>query len=363
MADLAKLKVCLVAGTLGQGGAERQLYYILRALADGGARVRLLCLTRGEFWEDRIRDLRIPITWVGRQEARFLRFARIIAELRKDLPDVVQSQHFYTNLYVVGAARALGLREIGAVRNDGISEVKATGAVLGRLSLRAPRLLAANSRNAIRNAAALGVPSPRFALLPNIVDTDQFKPGVRSEAGAVRLLAAGRLVEAKRFDRFLSVTAALRRHSSKRIKAIIVGDGPLRSELEMQASALGLWPEAVEFRGLLPDMRAIYREADLFVLTSDWEGTPNVVLEAMASGLPVVATRVGGVPEVVRHGETGFLAEPADETALIRSLLTLVESPERRSEMGDNARRHMVNSFSSSRLPVYLNELYKLALA
>src|SRR5215510_2403397 len=107
MLDLPKLNICFVAGTLGQGGAERQLYYMLRELRENGATPRLLSLTRGEFWESRISELGVPITWIGESPSRLKRLSKIIATLRAEPPDVLQSQHFYTNLYVAGAARAL----------------------------------------------------------------------------------------------------------------------------------------------------------------------------------------------------------------------------------------------------------------
>ena len=105
------------------------------------------------------------------------------------------------------------------------------------------------------------------------------------------------------------------------------------------------------------DMRQIYDQADILVLTSDFEGTPNVVLEAMASGLPVVGTRVGGVPEVVRHGETGYLVELDDNEQIADTLLTLIDSIQLRAEMGSRA-RNMCANHSKGCLPT--EDLYRL---
>ena len=132
-------KITFVAGTLGQGGAERQLFYILKALRQHQVEVRLLCLTQREFWETRIQDLGVSVTWAGESSSRLMRLRRILSELRQHRPDVLQSQHFYTNLYVALAARALGLREVGAVRNDVFSEIADGGRLLGRFSGRNPR--------------------------------------------------------------------------------------------------------------------------------------------------------------------------------------------------------------------------------
>ena len=363
MLDLEKLRVSFIVGTLGQGGAERQLFYILTALRLSGADTRLLCLTRGEYWEDRVRRMGVPVTWVGQSNSRLGRLAQIIAELRKQPADILHSQHFYTNLYASAAARALGLREIGAMRSNGISEVRGNGRVFGRLSLRAPRVIAANSRAAIKNAIVLGASAARLHLLPNVVDTDQFSPVVSRKREAVWLIAAGRLGEEKRLDRFLNLVARLQRLSPEPVRAMIVGDGPRRPQLQQQASELGLMGNAVEFKSAVSDMPALYREADILVLTSDWEGTPNVILEAMASGLPVVATGVGGVPEVVRHGETGFVVDPDDIDSLTDSVLRLICDSQLRMEMGCQARQYIMANHAPRHLPARLAKIYEVALS
>src|SRR5262245_54420855 len=148
MRDLKGLRVCFIAGTLGQGGAERQLFYILRALVESGAEPSVLSLGRNEFWEARIRSLGVPTEWVGRRTSRLARLGTVIAAVRGRRPDVVQSAHFYVNLYTVLAARAAGAREVGAIRSNVLWEVADVGR-LGRLSLRAPRTVAANSHAAI----------------------------------------------------------------------------------------------------------------------------------------------------------------------------------------------------------------------
>ena len=365
MRDLNGLKVCFIAGTLGQGGAERQLFYMVRALAASGARPRVLTLMADEFWEGPLRSLGVPIDWVGGRRFRLARLQTIIGAARADRPHVVQSQHFYTNLYAVGAARALGVREVGAIRNNGQWEVTELGSFFGRFSLRAPRVVAANSQAAIRNAVALGMPPARLRFLPNVVDTHHFCPGPSAaRSGPIRILAVGRRTRQKRFDRFLSVIAAVQKRSPRPTKAVLVTTGAAEQDtLEQQAARLGLSPESVEFRPAVGDMGPVYRDADIFLLTSDWEGTPNVVLEAMASGLPVVATRVGGVPEIVRHGETGLLMDPEDHDALVDSVLACIENDAARSLMGRRARDYVEERHSVRHLPATLGDFYGMVTA
>lgn len=354
---LEGLRVDFVAGTLGQGGAERQLFYIVRALVESGAIPRVLSLSRGEFWQDEIIRAGAPVLWVGQSRSRFLRLGAIVRELRLRPPKFVQSQHFYTNLYTAAAARLLGIQEVGAIRNTVSYEVASTGRLLGPPSLHFPRRLAANSTSAIREAVARGVPASRITLLPNVVDTDLFVPPSERGSGAVRLLAVGRLVPQKRFDRFLEALARLRRTSPIDVTAALVGSGPLRADLEDLAERLGL-RSVVEFGGSLPDMRAAYAAADAFVLTSDFEGTPNVILEAMSAGLPVVTTRAGDAGGLVRPGENGFVVEAGDDEALDHALGVLAADPGLRGAFGRQARQAVLANASLTQLPRILANLY-----
>jgi len=132
--------------------------------------------------------------------------------------------------------------------------------------------------------------------------------------------------------------------------------------LENQARGLGLYPDIVQFRGGVSEIRSVYQEAAICVLTSDFEGTPNALLEAMSSGLPVVATKVGGVPGIVRHGQTGFLLEPDDLDGLVAALVELVKNSQLRADIGRRARAYVEENHSLDRLPAYLSGLYDLAL-
>jgi glycosyltransferase involved in cell wall biosynthesis len=356
------VRICFLAGTLGQGGAEQQLFYIVRALRDSGTPVRVLSLTANEFWEAAIRQLGVPVTWVGRSRSRLARLSAVVQDLRRSPVDIIQSQHFYTSTYVVAAARILGIREIGAIRCDTFTEQRDVGLVMGRLSLFSPRTIAANSEAAIRNAVAMGVPRSRLFLLPNVVDTTRFSVSSQPKSGPIKLISVGRLTAQKRVDRFLAMVHTLRDRLGRDVRGIIVGDGPDRHALETQARELGLVPHTVEFRGVVRSTEDTYHEADVLVLTSDYEGTPNVVVEAMACGLPVVATGVGEVPSLVRPGKTGYVVTPGDEAELLSAVRDLVDSASLRQQFGQDARQRVEDNFSAHQLPRLLGDLYAVAL-
>lgn len=365
MSDLSKLRIAYIAGTLGQGGAERQLFYAVQALRQSGAAVQILSLDRGGFWEEPIKQLGATVTWIGQDRSRFKRVLRIVKHLRREPADILQSQHFYTNAYASLAALFLNCKAIGALRSNGHFEVTESGRLGGRINLRLPKILAANSQSSIQYATRHGILSSRLYFLPNVVDTGRFKSGDATQ-GPITLLTVGRLTREKRFDRFISLVHRLRTERGLDIRGWIVGptraDQELRPVLEQQAATLGLLPDKIRFLGSITDMSSIYQQGTIFVLTSDHEGTPNVLLEAMATGLPVVATNVGGVPEVVRHGQTGFLVPCDDMKAQLDAISQLVENPGLRAEMGARARAYVEDVHSVHRLPTRLADLYDLAL-
>lgn len=362
MVDLSQLNICFLAGTLGQGGAERQLYYLLQTLIGQGTNVELLSLTEGEFWETSIQELGVPVKWVGRSKSRIIRLVEIIASLRNNPPDIVQSQHFFANSYVAVAGALLRKPSVGAIRSNVAEEIRVYGKLVGQLSLRSPKFLAVNSEVAVETAKDFGITSERLHYVPNVVDCERFAPGTPSADGVVRLLAVGRLSAQKRMDRFLQLVSRLKTQTAVPFDARIVGDGPLRGQLEEMAAEMGLGADKVQFMGPVSDMVEVYQNAGMHVLTSDWEGTPNVILEAMACRLPVVATNVGGVPAIVTHGETGYLSDPANLDALAANLVQLMESPKLRNEIGCNARDYVLAKHSIATLTPYLERLYESVL-
>ncbi len=351
-------RICFIVGTLGQGGAEKQLHYILGILKRAGASVSVLSLTKGEFWESRIRELGVPVIWVGSSPSRVIRLARILREARRLQPKVIQSSHFYTNLYAAITGKLLRVPAIGALRNDGISEVASIGKLLGTLSLRWTTLLAANSWNAIENAKRMGVAERKLFFLPNAIDVEQLRPERRNGQTTLTVLTAGRLVEQKRMDRFVRLIARLKFEKRLPVRGVVVGDGPLLDSLREQANALSLTEKDIQFRGKLAHLQKVYAEADLFVLTSEWEGTPNVVLEAMAAGLPVVATNVGGVPALIQHGTTGFIVNKDDEEGLLSVVERVLANSHERTQLAKRALDYVRTTHSLDRLRDCLLHLY-----
>jgi glycosyltransferase involved in cell wall biosynthesis len=202
----------------------------------------------------------------------------------------------------------------------------------------------------------------KTVVIPNAVSLES-TPRARHERAVPLIVSVGRLKAPKDF---LTLVRALAELPEDSYEALIVGDGPERPSLERELRRLGL-EERVRLAGERHDVPALLATADVFVLSSRSEGMPVSVLEAMAAELPVVASRVGGVPELVVDGETGFLVRPADPRALATALAWLVDHRELRARLGAAGRvraetRFNLNSFRRAHLELYGAELERRSL-
>jgi glycosyltransferase involved in cell wall biosynthesis len=205
----------------------------------------------------------------------------------------------------------------------------------------------------------LGLDLEAFASQPRATGDFRRTLGLPAEAKLVG--AVGRLVPIKNIPLLLEA-AALAREQDPEIRVVLVGDGELREELEARVEALGL-ADAVVFAGWRRDLARVYADLDVVVISSDNEGTPASLIEAMATGCPVVATRVGGVPDLVADGETGRLVPSGDREALAGALLALFQEPERTAQMADLARRRVLERHQAKRLVADVDRLYRELLA
>jgi glycosyltransferase involved in cell wall biosynthesis len=202
------------------------------------------------------------------------------------------------------------------------------------------------SEAARAHALAVGVLPARMSVIRNGVDTARFTPraAARGPSAPPVIGFVGRLSPEKNPALFLRAAARIRARMP-RARFVVVGDGPLRGELEALASTLAI-RDAVAFDGECTDMPVRYRALDLMLLTSWHEGTPLALLEAMASGVPVVSTDVGGVAELIVSDATGALVPPGDDAQMAERACELLGSPGTLATMGERAREHVRVHFS-----------------
>jgi len=353
------MKIAFIAGILGQGGAERQLFNILALLKSEKVDVDLYCFEVGGFWENPIEKLGVKITYIY-GKTRIRRLLSLIIHINGGQYNFVHSQHFYTNLYAFVAGLICGVNSIGASRSDLITEVREMG-ILGWLSLWLPTKLAANSRAGIRKAVQLLRQADEVFFLPNFIDTKVFFPDLSRERNSVfRVIVVGTIWKPKRIDRVIDIAEIISKRSNNKIAFDIFGDGDLLSFYTAYAESKNVLNSSVFFKGRTNNIAEEYRLADALLLTSDYEGTPNVVLEAMASGLPVISTPVGDVPEIVVNGSAGFVSNFDEMEKMADYIEFLANNRQESIKMGSCARMIVCENYSLAKLRKELINLYSL---
>ncbi len=222
-----------------------------------------------------------------------------------------------------------------------------------------------------KEAQALNIiPDQRLFAIQNGIRTERFDvspdcaKAVRDEFGIapdqIMVVTVARIAPFKAIH-ILIQAAALLAPKHPNLRVVIVGDGQLRGEMEALAQSRGV-TDVVRFAGVRRDIPKVLAAADIFALSSDCEGLPIAILEAMAAGLPIVSTAVDGIPEVVDR-QVGLLCPPQNAQALADQMTTVIENPDLRHKMGEAARARVNSLFSAQRMAANTSNLYFALLA
>ncbi len=355
-----RLSVFLMTNTLEVGGSERQFATLVESLSRERFDVHPACLRRVGGLAARLGD--IPEFPPG---GRLLGFQAQRAQLammrsmRNDHVAVAHAFDFYTNLMLIPAARLAGVPVIGSHRQ--------LGDLLTRAQFKAQywafrfcNRVVCNSQAAAASLLTAGLPEKKIEIIPNGLTESAFAesaPAIPRKPGLVRIGMIARMNSAaKHHSAFLKAAAQLLRQSPA-IEFVLVGDGPLRTALEALAAELGI-KDRVFFAGERHDIPAMLASLDISVLISSSESLSNVILESMAAGVPVIATAVGGNPELVKDGETGLLVPPGDEKKLVEALAHLVRDPIARSDCAGRSREFARAHFHVDEVCKRFEQLY-----
>jgi glycosyltransferase involved in cell wall biosynthesis len=350
-------RVALVIGQLTVGGAEHQMRELLRGLDRERFAPLVYCLASAAGAESGTELESAPLRIIGASGWR--RARGLAAALRADAVQLVHSWLYIANTYA-WAARWQGVRAplITSARN---CKSQGWGHHLANvLAFRSSARIIVNSRQ-VADYIVERYAAPRRAIdvVYNGVDAKRFHPLDQNGGDPLTVVTAGRLVSQK--NPLLFVEAAARiRAALPEVRFVMLGDGPLRPAVEAQIERLDM-KGAIELAGERRDVETVFARADLFWLTSSWEGLPNVVLEAMACGLPVIATDVGGTNELFEHGQEGFLARPGRIDDFVTYGTMLLRDAQTRLQMGEAARRR-AREFSLARMVEATQATYHAAL-
>jgi L-malate glycosyltransferase len=333
-------------GQLGLGGTEKQIVLLAAGLRARGIDARVLTMFEGGAREQALRDAGVPIVRLGFTRlhpvmgvtGNAAAFARLVRLLRRDRPDVLHAFLLHSYLIAAPAARiarvpvlVAGRRSLGDFKQD------------RRLLLRLERLATRTTDLLIANAHAVAedtrerehVPAEKISVVYNGLPDDAFTAWTPASIKTVHpmLLCVANLKAYKGHEHLLRA-AALLRARGRPCTLVLVGEGEQRPQLERQARQLHL---DVRFLGACTEVGPLLARADVVALPSLHEGMSNAVMEAMSAGRPVVATAVGGTPELLR--DRGILVPPGDPSALASAIDALLADPGRGASLGAAARR------------------------
>lgn len=347
-------RVLVVIDEMEVGGSQRQVVNLLLGLAARGRHPSLLYFRSPSFLVSELSEAGIPVHRIhknGRYDPVFV--GKLAQFLRAGRYDVV---HCFSITAEVWVRLVLPL----VPRTRFVCSVRGLSKELSPLTWRAKRWVMRRAEATISNSAVAaayvarrcGLPPERIDVVPNgLAARDERDLQARSAHRALLglplsqplLLFVGRLVPQKNLPTLLQAMALI--PERERPLLWIAGEGPERTVVESLVRRLDLY-RSVRLLGERDDVDVLMAAADVLVLPSSEEGLSNVILEAMAAGLPVVASAVGGNTELVEHGRTGLLCDPADAQSIAAAIRRLFDDPELRRQLGRSTREKVVRDYS-----------------
>jgi glycosyltransferase involved in cell wall biosynthesis len=356
------LRLLFVINDLARAGAETQLVALALALDPARYDRRIVVLKERNDFADALAAAGIPVVALRRRGWPDLGVAlRLWGEMRRFRPDIVHSFLFLGNLLAAFVGRLAGVHWIVVSQRCSYdATLPPFWRHVARLSHRLADCVVVNSRAALAEERDAGFPSSRLVHVPNAARLGVFPDeGALGPSSGPQVVAVGQL-EAVKGHRFLIEAWPTVRRAHPDACLVLVGEGSARRALGEQARSLGV-ADAVDFAGFRSPADAFIAGGDVLVQPSLTEGLPNAVLEAMVAGRPVIASRVGGVPELVVDGETGLLVPPADPDALARAIIALLDDPDLRARLGAAGARRARTMFSLDSVRAAVEAVYGAA--
>lgn len=365
------IKVLHIIDSLPIGGAENQVVTLAPALGSDCYAVHVCCLRREGVQANTLRARGIPVVSLNMRlrywPLAMYRLYRLIKQIR---PKIVHAHLYESGIWGRLMGKLAGVPVLMTTEHC-VKFPKRRYLLLEILVNRFTQKMIAVSEE-IRQIKIKdqGIPPQKVITIPNAVNIERFtalktRDPVRMQLGidgsSPLIGTVGRLVPEKRID-YLLEAADIVVGKVPNARFLIIGDGPLRQELENQARHLNQASECVQFLGSRHDVPALLSALDIFVLSSESEGLPVALLEAMAASKPIVATRVGGIPQVIEDRVDGLLISPHDPKGLAEAIFTLINDSDISESLAREAYRTVEESYSTKTVCRKIIELYDHSL-
>jgi glycosyltransferase involved in cell wall biosynthesis len=304
----------------------------------------------------------VAVECIGSRDTSIVRSVITLRRRLKALrPDVIHTHN--EKAHIRGALATLALRRAPALVHTRHGESRAAGwaALANRLAVWRSGFVISVSEKASAISRAEGAPSHRVRVIRNGIDVTHQRRAIPPDSMRTRVIAVGRLTPVKDLPTLLRAVRIVA-DANPSFRLDVVGDGPSRPALERLRRQLRLEPH-LTFHGARDDVRRVLGEANLLVQSSLSEGISLTLLEAMAAGVPIVATDVGGNPEVVDRGVTGLLVPPSDPESLAAAILTVLDDHGLAQRMSEAARTRAERHFNVRHMAASYQDLYEEAVA
>lgn len=331
------MKIVQLIPTFDMGGAETMCAGLCRQLLQDGHAVSAVCLSGDRtVLTDRLEAAGVPVYYLNKSVGSGM---QCLGQLKKLLA-TLQPQVIHTHLHALKYAALAypGVPIVHTVHNQAAQEAVFLDKQIGKYLFRRGKALPVALTREVRQSVmeVYGLKENQVPMVTNGIDLSacQDKEDYALHY-PVEIIHVGRFFPQKNHGAILAGAAILKKKGIN-VQIHCYGDGPLLEQTRKDAEAMGLGGQVL-FEGLSADVFTPMARSDLFILPSRWEGMPMTIIEAMGTGLPVIASRVGGVPDMVTDGESGLLIEPTAE-ALAQAVEKLVRSEELRQHLGRKAR-------------------------
>jgi glycosyltransferase involved in cell wall biosynthesis len=365
-----KTKVLHVIPDLRLGGAEKLLVDLIKFRNRSEFEIAVCSLygMQGTLLEEELDKLNIKVFYLNKK----LGFdPKIIVEFYNILkifkPDIIHT-HLYVLKYVyIPFLISNASYIVHTIHSDPKYEVNSLGKKIHKIIFKDKRIIPVSISKIIRNSLIDIYGQINSPVIYNGVDIEKYKTYDKSVVDRLLneleikddekvILHVGRFVEAK--NHFLLIDLFQRiLLSNNKVKLVLLGDGPLRKEIFNYSNSKGL-NKNVFFLGFREDVNNILQIADLLVFTSNWEGIPLAVLEALSAGIPVVSTNVGGMSEIIEHGKNGYLTDKGDIDSLYNYCINILNDPDLKEQLSSNA-IELSKQFDIRTMTLNYESLYK----
>jgi glycosyltransferase involved in cell wall biosynthesis len=355
--------VAIFLTSFDAGGTERQMIELACRLDRRRWHVHVACFRATGAWLDRAASSGASITTFPvpslRRPAVINHVRAFVRWCREHRIALMHTGQLYPNIFGLPAAALAGVPVRISNRRDLVAGKTLAQRAAQRVAERFAHRIIANSEAAAACVRAEGIPAHRVTVIRNGVDANGFTP-VLHPVRPRRVVTIANLQPVKGHDVMIDAAPLVLRHFPDATFRL-VGDGPLLGGLTARAKDRGV-DQSLTFVGHRDDVAGQLAASDIFVLPSRSESLPNAVLEAMAAGLPVIATAVGGIGEILEDGRTGLLVAPSDPTALADRICQLMAAPALAQALGMRARAEVTERYSSPRMVAAFDEVYRTEL-